>query len=343
MSSTITLVPSGHTFNVEKDESVLDAALREGIALPYGCRNGTCLSCRGKVLSGEFDYRGEMPKSLLAQPPGDGWDLLCQAVPKGNLTVEIDAISLGSGIEIRTLPCRVIEKKLAAHDVIVLTLKLPEGEMLQYLPGQYVDIRMRDGRRRSFSVANPPQPDDLLTLHIRHLPDGAFSSYVFNHLKEKALLRIRGPLGGFFLRDDPERGLIFLAGGTGFAPVKSIIQAALKHLDQREMHLYWGVRAKRDLYMHELALDWAHSHSNFHYVPVLSEPRPEDHWQQRVGFVHEAVLDDFPDLSRYQVYSSGPPVMIDAAWATFAAQGLEPAHHFSDAFEFAYETGADTI
>ena len=343
MSFTVTLTPSGRSFQVGVGESVLDAALREGVALPYGCRNGTCSSCRGKVLGGDFSYRDGIPKALREEEAESGWGLLCQAIPTSDLEVEIDEISAAAGIDIRTLPCRVVEKTIAAHDVVVLQLKLPEGERLQYLPGQYVDVLMRDGRRRSFSLANPPSPDDLLSLHIRHVPDGAFSSYVFAHLKERALLRIRGPLGGFFLREDSSRPLIFLAGGTGFAPIKSIIEATLARPESREICLYWGVRSKRDLYLHELASSWEESYQTLRYVPVLSEPLPDDDWNGRTGFVHQAVLDDFPDLSAYQVYSSGPPVMIDAAWETFAERGLEPDHHFSDVFEFAYETGADTI
>lgn len=343
MSFTVTIAPSGRSFQVEQDESVLDAALREGIALPYGCRNGTCSSCRGKVLNGDIIYRDGPPKALRDGEAEAGWGLLCQAVPASDLEVEIEEISAAAGVDIRTLPCRVVEKNQVAHDVVVLKLKLPQGERLQYLPGQYVDILMRDGRRRSFSLANAPGPDDLLSLHIRHVPDGAFSGYVFEHLKEKALMRIRGPLGGFFLREESDRPLIFLAGGTGFAPIKSIIEAALARSSQREINLYWGVRSKRDLYMHEQASGWAETHEKLFYTPVLSEPMPDDDWSGRTGFVHQAVLDDFPDLATHEVYSSGPPVMIDAAWKTFAEHGLEPEHHFSDAFEFAYETGADTI
>ena len=343
MSFTVTLAPSGRSFQVEMHESVLDAALRDGIALPYGCRNGTCSACRAKIVNGEIVYRDDGPKALRVEEAEKGWGLLCQAIPTTNLDVEIDEISAAAGANIRTVPCRVVEKVIVAYDVVVLRLKLPEAERLQYLPGQYVDVLMRDGRRRSFSLANAPGADDLLSLHIRHVPNGAYSSYVFEHLKEKALLRIRGPLGGFFLREDSTRALIFLAGGTGFAPIKSIIEAALARNDERPINLYWGVRSKRDLYMHELASGWADSHENFRYIPVLSEPRPEDDWQGRSGFVHQAVLDDFTDLSAYEVYSSGPPVMIDAAWESFPGRGLEPEHHFSDAFEFAYETGADTI
>lgn len=342
MSYKVTLQPSGRDYQVEKDESVLDAALRNGIALPYGCRNGTCSSCKGKIVEGGVDYPDGWPKALSKPEAEAGWALLCRAIPAGDLTVGAREISIAADLPTRTLPCRVLSKEQVAHDVMVVQLKLPEGESLQYLPGQYVDILLRDGRRRSFSLASPPR-EELLSLHIRHVPGGEFSGYVFNHLKERALLRLRGPLGAFFLRESADRPLIFLAGGTGFAPIKSIIEAALAKGESRTMWLYWGVRARRDLYLHELAVEWAATYPNLHYVPVLSEPEPDDDWHGRTGFVHQAVFEDIADLSPYEVYSSGPPVMIDAAWATFAERGLEPEHHFSDAFEFAYETGADTI
>ncbi len=342
MTCTVCLQPSGRRFGVEKDESVLDAALREGVALPYGCRNGTCGSCRGRIVDGEVEYPDPWPRALSAKEANDRWCLLCQAAPRTDLTLRIEEIAAAADIPVRTLPCRVVSKEQAAHDVVVLQLKLPEGERLQYLPGQYIDIVLRDGRRRSFSLASSPQTSDLLSLHIRQVPGGEFSSYVFNHLRERALLRIRGPLGGFFLREESTRPVILLAGGTGFAPIKSIVEAALRRGSAREMHLYWGVRARRDLYMHALATGWTAAHPGLNYVPVLSEPAGADQWSGRTGFVHQAVLDDFEDLSAFDVYSSGPPVMVDAAWESFEARGLAPEHHYSDAFEFAYETGADS-
>ena len=343
MAFRVSLQPSGHEFQIERDESVLDAALREGVGIAYGCRNGTCNSCRAKIIDGEISYEAGLPKALTQAQADAGWVLLCQAKPQTDLVVEAHEFSAAADLDIRTLPCRVVSKTQIAHDVMVLELTLPEGERLQFLPGQYVDILMRDGRRRSFSIANAPRSDATLSLHIRHVIGGEFSSHVFQHLKERALVRIRGPLGGFFLREQSARTLVFLAGGTGFAPIKSILESVLKEDSSRAMHLYWGVRAKRDLYLDSLAREWQSQYANFHYIPVLSEPDIGDDWTARTGFVHQAVLDDFADMSECEVYSSGPPVMIDAAWRTFAERGLLDEHHHSDAFEFAYETGADTI
>ena len=205
-----------------------------------------------------------------------------------------------------------------------------------------MDILLRDGRRRAFSLANAPREDDVLELQVRHVPGGAFSEYAFSHLKERALLRLRGPLGSFYLRKDTGRSLILMAGGTGFAPIKGIIEGALANGLEEEMYLYWGARARRDLYMDELVNTWVERHPKLHYRPVLSEPGPDDDWRGRTGFVHQAVADDFADLSAFAVYMSGPPVMVQAGREAFLARGLDPAHVHSDSFDYAYETGHDS-
>lgn len=242
---------------------------------------------------------------------------------------------------VRTLPCRVGRKEQLAHDVVGLYLQLPAGERMPFLAGQYVDIILRDGRRRAFSLANSPTRDEYLELHVRYLPGGEFSEYVFHHLREKTLLRIRGPLGAFYWRERSPRPAILLAGGTGFAPIKSIIEFAIDRGSVRPMHLYCGARARRDLYWHALASGWARAHAHLDYVPVLSDPLPEDAWEGRGGLAHEAVLEDFPTLEGYEVYTSGPPAMVYAAREVFLQRGLDPAHLFSDAFEPAYATGHD--
>jgi CDP-4-dehydro-6-deoxyglucose reductase len=339
MNYQVQVRPSGQEFTVEEGESILDAALRQGIAFPYGCRNGACGSCRGKVLDGEFVYPDGLPPALTAQEADQGLAIFCQARAVSDLRIEVDAISTVEGIRVRTLPARVARKVRLAHDVIALHLKLPEGQRLQFLAGQYIDILLKDGRRRAFSLANPPSADDYLELHVRHVPGGEFSHYVFHQMHEKALLRIRGPLGSFFLRESSERPLLFVAGGTGFAPVKGIIEYALARGIQRPIHLFWGVRARRDLYMHELATQWATEHEHVHYVPVLSEPESEDQWSGCTGWVHEAVLARFPDPTPYDVYASGPPVMVHAMRDSLLARGFDPSRMFSDAFEYAYVDG----
>jgi CDP-4-dehydro-6-deoxyglucose reductase len=331
----ITIQPSGHEFQVAANESVLDAALREkGSVLPYGCRNGTCGSCMGTILSGEVAYPDGRPPGLSESEQAGGKVLLCQARPRSDLVIEAREVKTGGDIAVRMLPCRVEQRELLAPDVMRLFLKLPNNERLQFLAGQYVDILLADGRRRGFSLANPPHADELLELHVRHVPGGVFTDYVFNKMKDKALLRFQGPLGTFFLREDSSRPIILMGGGTGFAPLKGMLEHVFHIELDRPLHLYWGARAKVDLYLDQLPRRWAAEHPNFRYTPVLSEPRLEDGWLGRTGWVHEAVAADYPDLSGYDVYMSGPPPMIEVAKPAFAARGLPVEQLFYDSFEF---------
>ena len=334
----VTLDPEGRAFLAGPDESILDAALRQGVPLPYGCRNGACGACRGRVTAGRVHMpEGAGLRGLTEREVRAGWTLLCQA--RASSDVRIAARADGAGAAVRTLPARVASRTRLAHDVMELRLQLPPTERLQYRAGQYIDILLRDGRRRAFSLANCPADDAHLVLHIRHVPGGSFSSHVFEELEDRSLLRLQGPLGNFHLRTDSERPVVFLAGGTGFAPVKAIIENALLTPLGREMHLYWGVRSGRDLYLPELPRQWARAHPRLHYVPVLSEPDPD--WDGRAGLVHEAVLADFPDLSGHEVYASGPPPMVTAARELYPEHGLDLEHLFFDSFDYAYETGHD--
>ncbi|MDZ7621627.1 MAG: CDP-6-deoxy-delta-3,4-glucoseen reductase [Candidatus Competibacteraceae bacterium] len=331
----VTLQPTGHEFLVAEHESVLDAALREkGSVLPYGCRNGTCGSCMGTIQSGEIVYPDGRPPALSEREEAEGKALLCQARPRSDLVIEAREVQGGQDLPVKILPCRVERRELLAPDVMRLYLKPPSAERLQFLAGQYVDILLADGRRRGFSLANAPHADEALELHVRHVPGGFFTDYVFKKMKDKALLRFQGPLGTFFLREESLRPIILLGGGTGFAPLKGMLEHAFHIGLDRSLHLYWGVRAKVDLYLHELPRQWEKERPNFRYTPVLSEPRPEDDWTGRTGWVHEAVAADYPDLSGYEVYMSGPPPMIDAAKPAFAARGLPEDQLFYDSFEF---------
>ena len=331
----ITVQPSGHEFHMETNETVLEAALNQGYMLPYSCRGGTCGSCIGKVLAGDITYAGETPPGISEHEQSEGKALLCQALARSDLVIEAKEINAVRDIEVKTLPCRVVDIRQLAPDVIRLNLKLPANERLQFLAGQYIDIILRDGRRRSFSLANPPHADEYLELHVRLVPKGEFTGFVFQGMREKAILRFQGPLGYFFLREDSRFPIIMMAGGTGFAPIKSILEHAFQIGVTRPIHFYWGARARRDLYQHELAEAWVEKYPNFRYTPVLSEALAEDQWQGRSGWVHEAVADDYPKLGAYEVYMSGPPPMINAAKKVFRSQGLEDDRLFYDSFDFA--------
>lgn len=341
MPFQIEIKPAGHTFSAESNETVLEAALRNGIAFPYSCRSGTCGSCKGKILSGRIDYIDE-PIAISAKEQERGMALFCRARALSDMTIEVKQVSAAKNITVKTTPCRVAKLERLADDVMRLFLKLPQTEQFAYLPGQYVDILLRDGRRRSFSLANLPIPGGMLELHIRRVDDGFFTPQVFTTLQEKALLRIEGPFGAFFLREDSTRPLLFVAGGTGFAPVKAILEAEFaKGATSREIYFYWGGRHRDLLYLDELPQTWARTQPNFHYVPVLSEASAKDAWTGRTGYVHQAVLEDFTDLSRFEVYACGPPAMIDAARESFRQRGLSDDDFFADAFTFSRDFAAE--
>ncbi len=338
MTYRVRIENTAHEFTAAADESVLDAALRQGLVLPYSCRGGTCASCSGKVVEGRIHYPRGQPLALSDAEKAIGQTLFCQARAISDLVIEVREVRSGDDIQPRKLPCRVERIEDLAHDVRRLWLRTPGNERLQFLAGQYIDILLRGGRRRGFSLANPPHDDELLEIHVRQVPDGEFTGHVFNGLKEGSLLRLEGPLGNFFLREESDRPILMLGGGTGFAPLKGIIDHALYIGVTRPIHLYWGVRSRRDLYLDELPRQWARSHDNLHYSPVLSEPQPEDEWDGRIGLVHNIALMDHPDIARHDVYMCGPPGMIAAARRDFFAHGLEASHLFYDSFEYAVDS-----
>lgn len=341
MSYQITVAATGHeaalTFGCEAGETLLDAALRQGLTIPYGCRNGACGACRGKVVSGEFDHGKVSPGGLSDADKAEGITLFCCATPLSDLTIENRQISRTPTIPVKTLPARieVLEKK--APDVITLGLRLPASEKFEFLAGQYIDILLKDGKRRSYSLANAPQTQDnggLLELHIRHVPGGLFTEQVFSTMKARDILRFNGPHGGFFLREDSQKPIILLASGTGFAPIKAIVENMMYKDIRRSVKVYWGCRSEADLYLPDLPTEWMQSMPWLTYTPVLSEPSGD--WQGRTGFVHQAVMADNPDLSGHQVYACGAPVMIDAARSDFIARcGLPEDEFYADAFTFA--------
>jgi CDP-4-dehydro-6-deoxyglucose reductase len=334
MSFRVTIKASQHAFSSREDETILEAALREGFELPYGCRNGACGSCKGRVVEGRVEP-GKYDKSALSQSEiAEGMTLFCCAKPLSDLVIECREIKAAKDIQVKTLPCRV-QKLSRLADTMVIYLKLPSSERLQFMAGQYIDILLKDGKRRSFSLANAPHDDEMLELHVKNVAGGSFSQHVFTNMKEKDILRFEGPLGTFCLDEASEKPIIFVASGTGFAPIKSIVEHAFHIGIERNMTLYWGVNTLSDLYMIDLPRKWAEMHENFNFVPVLSSPLPEDNWSGRTGFVHHAVMADIVDLSGHQVYACGSPVVVQAAHKDFTSQrSLPEDQFFSDAFTF---------
>lgn len=334
MSHTVKVLPSGQQFTVAEGETLLSAAQRQSIALPFGCRNGDCGACKGRLVAGEIGYAGGLPEGLSAAEQKQGLALFCQALAFSDLVIEAREVSALKDIPVVTLPCRVARMERLAHDVMALYLKLPEAQPFAFRAGQYIDILLKDGKTRGFSIANAPHDSAFLELHVRNVEGGEFTNHVFNQMQVKALLRIRGPQGSFFLREDSTRPVILMGGGTGFAPLKGIVEHALHSGFKPPMHLYWGARSRRDLYKDALPRAWTEQHAPFRYTPVLSEPLAEEAWMGRSGFVHEAVADDYPDLSGHDVYMSGPPAMIAAARKLFLRHGLPESQLFFDSFEF---------
>jgi len=336
MPFTVTLQPSGRSFSVDRDEPILAAAIRQGIGLPYGCRDGACGSCKCRKLEGRVIHGAHQQKALTAAEEAAGLVLTCQAAPQTDVVLEVRTVPGAGEFAIRKMPCRVMRIEKPAPDVAVVHLQLPANDPLRYHAGQYVEFILQGGARRSYSIANAPHTQGdkpAIELHIRHMPGGLFTDHVFGRMKEKEILRLEGPFGSFFLREDSTKPIVLLASGTGLAPIKAIVeQLAWKNSD-RPAVLYWGCRTRRDLYLHAWAEQTARERPNLRYVPVLSDALPEDDWRGRTGFVHRAVMQDLPDLSGHQVYACGAPVMVDAAQRDFALHcGLPPDEFYADAF-----------
>lgn len=334
-SHSVTITGSGRTFTAREDESVLSAALRQALMLPYSCKNGTCGSCRGRLVEGRVDYPFHPPLALEEKEQAVGDVLLCQASPRTDLVIEAREIEAIRDIPVLTLPARVVDKALLADNVVKLVLRLPKAQRLQFLAGQYIDILVRGGKRRAFSIASPPSREDEIELHIRHVEGGDFTGWVFDELKLKDILRIEGPLGTFFVRhDDEKRPMILMGGGTGIAPLKSMIEDLLAHGDTRPIHLFWGARTPGELYLEPLIHEWVDAHTHIEYTPAISEPGDLRVQSGFAGYVHEAVLDAYQTLAHHDVYMSGPPAMIDAARHAFADKGVREDRLYYDSFEF---------
>jgi CDP-4-dehydro-6-deoxyglucose reductase len=336
MSHQVQIVPAALTFTVERDEPILAAAIRQGIGLPYGCRDGACGSCKSRLMAGEVKHGPHQLKALPVAEAEQGFILTCCAVPQSDCTVQARSVPGAGEYPVLKLPTRVISISRPAADVAVLKLQLPANQNLQYRAGQYVEFILRDGARRSYSMANAPHllgTPPAIELHIRHMPGGKFTDHVFGAMKEKDILRVEGPFGSFFLRETSDKSMVLLASGTGFAPIKALIEHMEFKGITRPTVLYWGCRSKADLYLHEWAEAAAARLPHLRYVPVLSEPKTEDGWTGRTGLVHQAVMTDLPDLSGHQVYACGAPIMVESAERDFTARcGLPADEFFADSF-----------
>jgi CDP-4-dehydro-6-deoxyglucose reductase, E3 len=333
MAFKITVQPSGHEFTCEQDETVLAAAIKAGVGLPYGCKNGACGSCKGKVVSGAVQHHGHQQRALTPEEEAAGMSLLCCATTAADLVIEVREVAGSNDFPIKKMPSRVSRLDKVAPDVIVITLQLPASERLQYRAGQYIEFMLGDGKRRAYSLATSPDSDEPLALHVRHVPGGLFTEQVFSTMKERDILRFEGPLGTFFLREDSDKPVVLLASGTGFAPLKAIVEHMMHAKSTRPIILYWGGRRPQDLYMDALCRQWASEWPALRYVPVVSDAQPSDQWPGRTGFVHRAVIEDLPDLSGYQVYACGAPVMVDATKRDFVQLCQLPSDEFyADAF-----------
>lgn len=346
LSYQVELKTSGKTFSVEADETVLEAALRQSINLPYGCKNGACGSCKGRLFTGKITHGDHSQSALSPADETAGATLLCCAHPQTDLLIEVREVQGGGDIPVRKVPCRINTIKFASDDVAILQLQLPASERFQFLAGQYLEFLLKDNKRRAYSIASAPHEEGPLELHIRHLPGGLFTDPLFGQtadgkqIKEKDILRFEGPLGSFFLREDSKKPIIFLASGTGFAPIKAMLTSIQNKKIDREIHFYWGGRRPKDLYMDSLCQEFTHTIPGFHYIPVISEALPEDGWQGRTGFVHRAVMHDFSDLSSYQVYACGAPIVIAAARTDFVKECRLPEEEF---FADSFTSEADLI
>ena len=339
----VRIEPHGRTVSAPEGRSVLDAALAAGLNLPHSCKSGHCASCRARLLSGEYHYPNGRTLGLTEQEAQAGYILMCQARPRSDMTVEARLIANADDVEIKTLPCRIAKMNRLAPDVMQVFLRLPAVEPLRFKAGQYLDVLLEGGRRRSFSIASPPHDSDLIELHVRRVPGGGFTEALFEQMRDGALLKIEGPIGQFIYREQPFPALM-IAGGTGFAPIKAMLRHALEQGSARDIHVYWGARRQVDVYEEALLLDWARQYPQLKFSVVLSEDTastaditraPAASLHLRSGWVHEAVLADYPTLAPFDIYAAGPPAMVEAIRATFPARGVSEDRLHFDSFDYA--------
>lgn len=336
MSFNITVEPSGRTFTATSAETLLAAGLRQGVGMPYGCKDGACGSCKCKKMSGEVSHGNHQEKALSAAEEAAGFVLTCCATAHSDVVLESRQVTEEGAFPIKKMPVRVLSLEKKSDDVMVVKLQLPANDVMQFHAGQYIDFLLRDGDRRSYSMANAPHTlvagSPAIELHIRHMPGGKFTDHVFGAMKEKEIQRVEGPQGSFYLREDSGKPIVLLASGTGFAPIKAILEHMQHKGITRPTRLYWGGRRPGDLYLNDWVQAQLATMPHLQYVPVISDALPEDAWTGRTGFVHQAVLQDTPNLSGHEVYACGAPIVVDSARRDYTQAGLSNDDFYADAF-----------
>lgn len=330
---SITVQPSGRQFPAQPGQTLLAAAMAQNINLPYGCKDGACGSCKCKMLSGRVQHLPHQASALSTEEEAAGMVLTCCAQAQSEVVLESKQVTAEGALPVKKMPARVRQMERLAPDVMRLHLQLPANDQFAFRPGQYIDLILRDGRRRSYSMASCMEASADLELHIRHMPGGHFTDHVFGSMMEKEVLRLEGPFGSFYLREQSDKPMILLASGTGFAPIKAVLERMQALGSTRPATLYWGGRRPQDLYLHT----WVHEQlkvlPHLRFVPVVSDALAHDAWQGRTGFVHRAVLEDHADLSGFEVYACGAPVVVDSARRDFCTlAGLPEEAFFADAF-----------
>ncbi len=315
MSYEVTVEPTGDVIEVEEGQTILDAALRQGVWLPFACGHGTCATCKCQVVEGDADLGNASPFALMDMERDEGKILACCAMPESDMVIEadIDVDPDFAGHSVRDFVGTVTNIVDLSPTIKGITFELDDDMAFQ--AGQYINLRIPGVEgTRAFSIANKPSDSRTLELHVRLVPNGAGTTWLHESLQVGDTLDVSGPYGQFFVRKSDEQGAIFIAGGSGLSSPQSMILDMLEEGDKREIYLFQGARNVAELYNRELFEALDREHDNFHYIPALNEPLEEEQWDGFKGFVHEAAIKYFDNrFSGHKAYLCGPPPMIDAA------------------------------
>jgi CDP-4-dehydro-6-deoxyglucose reductase/ferredoxin-NAD(P)+ reductase (naphthalene dioxygenase ferredoxin-specific) len=329
MGFTVTIQQHPEPITVEPGETVLEAALAQGVAYPHGCRSGNCGACKSQLQSGDIDLAAYSEFALSDEERAAGLILACRAMPWSDAAVswlETDEVVAHPQ---RRMTCRVVGLDAMTHDIKRVRLAVEAGGPFTFSPGQYAALRFTGFPPRDYSMANRPE-EPILEFHIRRTAPGSASAHVADGLALGDSVLVEGPFGSSWLRATHTGPIIAVAGGSGLAPIKSIVESALASGMRQPIHLYVGVRDERDLYLEDHFLELARRHANLRFTPVLSQPSGAT--RRRVGLVHEAAAADLADFDGAKAYLAGPPVMVEAATALFEARGLRRQDIHADAF-----------